>query len=157
MNETLQEISLSEDCPRCGSKLPSQFSTGRVVCGKCGWTNKPKNVAVQSFEQNLQEFESHSTAIPVSASPKFIDTGARGVRNFGWLLFVIGSCMMGIGLIYDPTVGSGRFERSYNIGEINIKSTYTNTGGFIAVCGAIFATYGSQQRRENKEDNVSLD
>ena len=50
--------------------------------------------------------------------------------------------MMLIGLIYDPTEASGAFgiERTYNIGKINIKSTYTNTGGFLTVCGAIFTT-----------------
>lgn len=54
-------------------------------------------------------------------------------QNFGTLLFVVGLIMMGIGLIYDPSVGN-----SYNIGAISFKETYTNTGGFLAVCGAIF-------------------
>jgi ribosomal protein S27AE len=155
MTEAMHEISESEDCPKCGSKLPPRFSTGRVVCGKCGWTNQPKNVAVQSVEQNPQELVSHSTATQASTSPKFIDTGARSVRNFGWLLFVMGGCMMGIGLIYDPTVKSGEFglDRTYNIGAINIKSTYTNTGGFIAVCGAIFTTFSVNQKGGSKKDN----
>jgi ribosomal protein S27AE len=160
MTEAMHEISESEDCPKCGSKFPPRFSTGRVVCGKCGWTNQPKSVAVQSVEQNPQEFVSHSTVTPASTSPKFIDTGAWSwsVRDFGWLLFVIGGCMMGIGLIYDPTVESGEFRlnRTYNIGAINIKSTYTNTGGFTAVCGAIFTTFSVRQqggsKKENKED-----
>jgi hypothetical protein len=65
--------------------------------------------------------------------------------------------MLGIGLIYDPTIKSGEFglERTYNIGAINIKNTYTNTGGFIAVCGAIFTTFSvSQQGGRKKEDIV---
>ena len=64
------------------------------------------------------------------------------LKTFGWILFTIGSGMLLIGLTYDPTVPSGMFntERAYNIGEINIKSTYTNTGGFLSVCGAIFIT-----------------
>jgi ribosomal protein L37AE/L43A len=157
MTEALHEISESEACPKCGSKLPPRFSTGRVVCGKCGWTNQPKNVPAQSVEKISEEVVSSPTAISISTSQKFIDTGARSINNFGWLLFVVGSCMLGIGLIYDPTVESGEFgsSRTYNIGAINIKSTYTNTGGFIAVCGAIFATYSSsRQRKESKEDSA---
>jgi len=69
------------------------------------------------------------------------------LRAFGWFLFSIGSGMLLIGLTYDPTVSSGDFgsERTYNIGAINIKNTYTNTGGFVAVCGAIFATCAGSQ------------
>jgi hypothetical protein len=34
---------LPENCPRCNSKLPPPFqSSGRIVCSKCGWSNKPK-------------------------------------------------------------------------------------------------------------------
>ncbi len=60
-------------------------------------------------------------------------SNSNNLQNFGTLLFVVGLIMMGIGLIYDPSVGS-----SYNIGAISFKETYTNTGGFLAVCGAIF-------------------
>jgi ribosomal protein S27AE len=76
MTEALHEISELEACPKCGSQLPPQFSTGRVVCGKCGWTNQPKNVLAQSVEKTSEEFVSSSTAAPISTSQKFIDTGA---------------------------------------------------------------------------------
>jgi hypothetical protein len=62
--------------------------------------------------------------------------------TFGWILFVIGGFMLLHGLSYDPTVPSsdGIGERIYNTGAINIKETYTNSGGYFAVCGAIFIT-----------------
>lgn len=69
------------------------------------------------------------------------DSKTSNPQNLGTLLFVVGLIMMGIGLIYDPSVGD-----SYNIGAISFKETYTNTGGFLSVCGAIFI--GSA--RENK-------
>jgi len=35
---------LPENCPSCHSKLPPPFqSSGRVVCTKCGWSNRPKS------------------------------------------------------------------------------------------------------------------
>ncbi|GAB4377359.1 MAG: hypothetical protein Kow00121_26540 [Elainellaceae cyanobacterium] len=74
------------------------------------------------------------------------------IQQFGWILFVIGSGLLLIGLTYDPTVSSGvlNTERTYNIGMISNKTTYTNTGGFTGICGAIFATY-SRRRSENAE------
>jgi ribosomal protein S27AE len=65
MAEALHEISESEACPKCGSKLPPQFSTGRLVCGKCGWTNQPKNVPAQSVEKTLEAVASSPTAKPI--------------------------------------------------------------------------------------------
>lgn len=58
-------------------------------------------------------------------------------KTMGWVLFIVGMLMLGIGLIYDPSVSSG-LESTYNLGAISFKSTYTNTGGFLAVCGSIF-------------------
>jgi len=55
------------------------------------------------------------------------------LKNFGIVLFLLGLILMGIGFVYDPSNGD-----SYNIGAISFKETYTNTGGFIAVCGSIF-------------------
>lgn len=55
------------------------------------------------------------------------------LKNFGIILFLLGFIMMGIGFIYDPSV-----RNTYNIGAISFKETYTNTGGFIAICGSIF-------------------
>jgi hypothetical protein len=39
-----EEVLISEHCPRCDSKLPPPFqASNRIVCSKCGWSNKPKN------------------------------------------------------------------------------------------------------------------
>ena len=52
------------------------------------------------------------------------------------------------GLFYDPTVIRGEFgiSRSHDVGRINIKQTWTNTGGFVAVCGAVFASGTREQK-----------
>jgi hypothetical protein len=49
MAEALQEISESDNCPKCSFKLPPRFSTGRVVCSKCGWSNQPKGNSAPSW------------------------------------------------------------------------------------------------------------
>jgi hypothetical protein len=38
-----EEVLIPEYCPRCDSKLPPPFqASNRIVCSKCGWSNKPK-------------------------------------------------------------------------------------------------------------------
>lgn len=136
------KISQSENCPSCNSVLPLRFATGRVVCKKCGWSDQPNSSAVSN---EIKGQLLNSEVASVSSNQESIGTGTQSVKNpthgFGWLLLIIGGAMMGIGLTYDPTVSSGSLgsDRTYNIGAISAKSTYTNTGGFIAVCGAIFA------------------
>jgi hypothetical protein len=37
------QVLVPEYCPRCDRKLPPPFqSSNRIVCSKCGWSNKPK-------------------------------------------------------------------------------------------------------------------
>lgn len=156
-------MSESENCPKCDSVLPPRYATGRVVCRRCGWTDQPRNTSVPDV---APEQVSHSivTPVPMSLMSKNQGISVQGARNptraLGWVLFIVGSGMMGIGLTYDPTVKSGSlgFERTYNIGAISIKNTYTNTGGFIAVCGAVFITrsiiQGEEGKKENQEDNT---
>lgn len=55
------------------------------------------------------------------------------LKNLGIVLFLLGCILMLIGFFYDPSYGD-----SYNIGAISFKQAYTNTGGFISICGAIF-------------------
>jgi hypothetical protein len=76
-------------------------------------------------------------------------------KVFGWLLFLIGIGMLGAGLGYDATVQSGPLglKRTYNVGKINTKQTYTNTGGFLAVCGAIFITKEPKKEENNDQSN----
>jgi uncharacterized Zn finger protein (UPF0148 family) len=73
MAEALPEMSELENCPKCSSKLPLRFATGRVVCRKCGWTNQPKNVDIPSVEQNSEEVVSSWTVTSESTSQKFVD------------------------------------------------------------------------------------
>jgi uncharacterized Zn finger protein (UPF0148 family) len=48
-----------EACPRCNSNLPPRFATGRIICGRCGWTDKPKNVPLsEANEKQLPETNS---------------------------------------------------------------------------------------------------
>lgn len=100
---------------------------------------------------------------PTSTSQALSKTGLQGVRihlpGLGWLLFIIGIGMMGNGLTYDPTVSSGSFglDRTYNVGAMNIKTTYTNTGGFLAVCGAVFVTRSVTKGKEAEKGNQGDD
>lgn len=103
----------------------------------------------QSISEQIGTFSSENSTDTRSQPIKLISSnntlrigGSQSLKFFGWLLFTIGSVMLLAGLAYDPTVSSGTLdvERTYNIGEISNKSTYTNTGGFLAVCGAIFIT-----------------
>ena len=133
------------DCPKCQTPLPPRLSSGRLVCSNCGWTDRPKKVEEPQPEA-IANREDVQNIVPAEPKPRFwnVDISPRSTRNFGWLLFVVGSLMMLRGLLYDPTVSSedsfGLEKRTYNIGAINIKQTWTNTGGFIAVCGAAFAS-----------------
>ncbi len=149
------KLSESENCPNCNSVLPLRFATGRVVCKKCGWSDQPKIISV-SNETKAQV--SNSEVMSTSSNHPPIITRVQSVKNpthgFGWFLLVLGSAMMGIGLIYDPTVPSSDYDRTYNIGAISAKSTYTNTGGFIAVCGAIFAARSTSWKDEGKKRSL---
>lgn len=113
-----------------------------------------KVTATQKTASNVQMLATKGKALTSTASAKTLFVNNSTTRSLGWLLFTIGSVMMGIGLSYDPTVSSGELgiDRTYNIGAINIKSTYTNAGGFIAVCGAIFATCPRGQRGDDSAD-----
>jgi ribosomal protein S27AE len=89
MAEPLPEISELENCPKCSSKLPPRFATGRVVCGKCGWTNQPKNVAIPSVEQNSEEVISFSTVTLESIPHKFVNAKRPYIYFIGILVFFL--------------------------------------------------------------------
>jgi hypothetical protein len=40
-------MSESEQCPKCESKLSPRLSTGRIVCTKCGWSDRPRSVEAE--------------------------------------------------------------------------------------------------------------
>jgi uncharacterized Zn finger protein (UPF0148 family) len=136
-------------CPQCGTKLPPRFSNGRVFCTKCRWSNNPENVEPRTVEQDLPSL----TPKPGLTTKKLIDTSEKNVRQLGWILFFVGNLMMIYGLVFDATVESSdsSLPRTYNIGALNIKTTYTNTGGFMAVCGAIFTSYSFNHKNKGNE------
>ncbi|NJN56699.1 MAG: hypothetical protein HC879_03985 [Leptolyngbyaceae cyanobacterium SL_5_9] len=44
-----------ETCPQCSSRLgPPLKSSGRQVCAKCGWTDKPKGTISQTISQRSE-------------------------------------------------------------------------------------------------------
>jgi hypothetical protein len=140
-----------ETCPSCSNALPSRLKSGRVVCPKCGWTDQPKKT-VPELVQKVEVFENTST----DSMSKNIDVdeeikNRKRLRTFwygaGTFLLVLGGWMMTAGFFYDPSVESGDIvkTRTYNIGEISQRSTLTNTGGFLAVCGSIIITRSRKQ------------
>jgi hypothetical protein len=85
MAEALTEISNSENCPKCTSKLPPRFSTGRVVCSNCGWTNQPKNTSAKNSSQ-----EQDLTLVPKIDFQKLV-TDFIKTRNGERVLIVAGT------------------------------------------------------------------
>lgn len=69
-----------------------------------------------------------------------IETGPKNFLILSQACFIIGMLMMGIGLLYD-TAPRG----THNIGLISAKETYTHTGGYLAVCGAVLMHHFSSQ------------
>jgi uncharacterized Zn finger protein (UPF0148 family) len=141
-----------ENCPSCNSNIPSRLKSGRVVCPKCGWTDQPKKMELDAASKmedpKHREIEDLSDDKHVSEKPK----DNTKIRSFwygaGTILMVLGGWMMTAGFFYDPSVESGDIikTRTYNIGEISQRSTLTNTGGFLAICGSIIIT------RSNKKE-----
>lgn len=112
------KLSESDNCPNCNFVLPLRFTTGRVVCRKCGWNDRPKSISVSN---ETKEQGSNSEAISASmrstsSNQASIITGVQSVKNpkygFGWFLLVVGSAMMGIRLIYDLTISSDDYGRT---------------------------------------------
>ncbi len=96
------KLSESENCPRCTSVLLLAHATGRIVCKKCGWSDQPKSALVSD---ETKEQGSNSEVMSISTNQVSTITGVQSVNNpthgFGWFLLIVGSAMMGIGLIYE--------------------------------------------------------
>jgi ribosomal protein S27AE len=130
MTEALHEISESGACPKCGSLLPPQFSTGRLVCGKCGWTNQPKNVPIQSVEKTSEEFASPPMATPILTSQKFIFTGEMKKK-------------IGIGVIVLGVVSSiSFFSAALQLGKSGEELTKLRSQGGTSVAEAYYQEIG---------------
>lgn len=86
---------------------------------------------------------SRSGSQMTSRNPKKIlgvEVEPKNFLTLSWSSFAIGMIMMGIGLVYD-TAPNG----THNIGLISAKETYTHTGGYLAVCGAVLAHHFSSK------------
>lgn len=42
-----------EICPKCGLKLPPRLSSGRIVCSKCGWSDRPLSVKAEAKTSSI--------------------------------------------------------------------------------------------------------
>lgn len=63
-----------------------------------------------------------------------------------WSMFAVGILMIGVGLVYETAPRDSYGSRTHNIGLINAKETYTHTGGYLAVSGAVLIHHFSSQR-----------
>ncbi|NJL22556.1 MAG: hypothetical protein HC895_19840 [Leptolyngbyaceae cyanobacterium SM1_3_5] len=73
-------------CPRCDHKLNAPLkSSGRQVCIKCGWTNKPRTVSADPAPNELQQLLDQAAADAIAnmkpkgapAEPKKFPFGRR--------------------------------------------------------------------------------
>jgi ribosomal protein S27AE len=66
MTESADILRESENCPKCEAKLPLRLFTGRLVCSKCGWTDRPKidnNLISQTSQIPQSEIALHKSPI----------------------------------------------------------------------------------------------
>jgi hypothetical protein len=137
-----------EKCPKCEAQLPSRFSTGRLVCTKCGWSDRPdrplhSNIPI--MEQTLDAAENILEKVfPRDHNPNPVVKEIKSrdfLRGAGSIFFTIGLLTMMIGLFYDTSVRSESdysFRRIVNTGFVSDRETITNIGGFLCICGAVF-------------------
>ena len=86
----------------------------------------------KSLSYSRKEYNKSNSENPLDWLMDEIYGDNLNIKILGVVLFILGFIMMGVGLVYDPSYGD-----TYNIGAISFKTTYTNTGGFISVCGAV--------------------
>jgi uncharacterized Zn finger protein (UPF0148 family) len=78
----MPETSEVKICPKCDTNLPPRFSTGRVICGRCGWTDKPKKSSIHDVieEQKTQEPHSENEADSVTKIKFRVKRGAQEIE-----------------------------------------------------------------------------
>jgi ribosomal protein S27AE len=64
----MSETSEIKICPKCSANLPPRFAMGRVICGRCGWTDKPKNSSVHDVIEEHKTQEAHSEKVADSVT-----------------------------------------------------------------------------------------
>ncbi|MBD2425011.1 hypothetical protein [Phormidium sp. FACHB-1136] len=88
---------------------------------------------------------------PIAASQSTAQSSSETGPNIfmilvSWSMFAVGILMMGVGLVYETAPRDSYGSRTHNIGLINAKETYTHTGGYLAVSGAILVHHFSSKR-----------
>jgi ribosomal protein L37AE/L43A len=67
------EMSEIETCPKCSASLPSRFSTGRIICSRCGWTDKPKNTVASNVNKQRTSKSTYPGDLVTSFRRRFSD------------------------------------------------------------------------------------
>jgi hypothetical protein len=142
-------MSESEECPKCEAQLPPRFTSGRLVCTKCGWSDRPNTSKPEKESESTVE---NPPAAKVIAILEHVVTNQRRFTyGLGSLLLVIGLLMMLNGLFYDTSVSSSSeysSSRIVNTGRVSDRETITNFGGFLSICGAIFFCRASNKQND---------
>ena len=153
-------MSEPEQCPKCESKLSPRLSSGRIVCVKCGWSDRPSTPTPEKESKSTAE---NSTAFQAIVNPekianfvlperKWLILTARNQHRLGSFFFIAGIIMMITGLFYDTSVSTGSstfsVERVVNTGKVSERETFSNIGGFLSICGSIFLCTASINRND---------
>jgi hypothetical protein len=78
---SLTSLSHQETCPKCNSRLgPPLKSSGRQICIKCGWADKPKG-AISSQRDEIPRAASASVSLPDYELRKLLDQAASESLN----------------------------------------------------------------------------
>jgi ribosomal protein S27AE len=71
-----------EICPKCSNRLgPPLKSSGRQICIKCGWTDKPKSSLSLQQDEALPRAASASASLPDYELKKLLDQAASESLN----------------------------------------------------------------------------
>jgi hypothetical protein len=62
-----------ETCPKCSARLPSRFATGRIICSRCGWTDKPKSTVVSNVSKQRTPKSNYPADLASSFGRRFSD------------------------------------------------------------------------------------
>lgn len=74
--------SYQEICPKCSNRLrPPLQSSGRQICIKCGWTDKPKGSISFQQDEALPRAASASVSLPDYELKKLLDQAASESLN----------------------------------------------------------------------------
>jgi hypothetical protein len=142
-------MSESEECPKCNAQLPPRFSSGRLVCTKCGWSDHPNTS--KSEKESESAVENPPAAKAIAILDRVITNQYKFTYGLGSSFLVVGLLMMLSGLFYDTSVSSSSeysSSRIINTGRVSDRETMTNFGGFLSICGAIFFCRASNKQND---------